>query len=72
MLIVQKHLQAVTKALTGKEVAPIGELLDRIKQLRAENEKMRALLNDVGRYARHTQKWHTHITQCQKQALKGE
>lgn len=33
MLIVQKHLQAITKALVGKEVAPIGELLDKIKQL---------------------------------------
>ena len=33
MLIVQKHLQAVTKALTGKDVASIGELLDSISNL---------------------------------------
>ena len=33
MLIVQKHLQAVTKALLDKEVASIGELLDEIGRL---------------------------------------
>ena len=36
MLIVQKHLQAITKALTGKEVAPIGVLLDKINKLQAD------------------------------------
>ena len=33
MLIVQKHLQAVTRALLDKEVAPIGELLDEIGKI---------------------------------------
>ena len=41
MLIVQKHLQAVTKALTGKEIAPIGELLAKIEHLRTANERLR-------------------------------
>ena len=39
MLIVQKHLRAVTEALVGKDVAPIGELLDKIKQLQAKNKQ---------------------------------
>ena len=47
MLIVQKHLQAVTKALTGKEIAPIGEVLDKIKQLQAENRNLNELLKKV-------------------------
>lgn len=49
MLIVQKHLQAVTKALTGKEVASIGELLGKIEQLQAENERFRKTLEKLAR-----------------------
>ena len=46
MLIVQKHLQAVTKALMGKESAPIGELLDKINQLQAEIKLLAMLASD--------------------------
>jgi DNA modification methylase len=40
MLIVQKHLQAVTEALTGKKVASIGELLDKINSLNNEIKRL--------------------------------
>ncbi len=40
MLIIQKHLQAVTRALVGKEVAPVGELLDKVEALQAENKRL--------------------------------
>ena len=47
MLIVQKHLQAVTKALLDKEVASIGELLDKIEQLKTENDSFRKFIKNV-------------------------
>jgi len=43
MLIIQKHLQAVTKELTGKESAPIGELLDTIIQFQKQAERIKEL-----------------------------
>ena len=46
MLIVQKHLQAVTEALLGKESAPIGELLDEIARLQDENARRREALEE--------------------------
>lgn len=42
MLIVQKHLQALTRALVGKDVAPIGELLAKIKQQAEQNAELQA------------------------------
>ena len=54
MLIVEKHLQAVTRALTSNDTAPIGELLDKIAQLQAENRRYRealeGLLNSFNRH----------------------
>ena len=42
--IVQKYLQAITKALTGKEIASIGELLDKIELLQNSATAAPALL----------------------------
>ena len=47
MLIVQKHLQAITEVLTGKKVAPIGELLDKVKELQAERDHYEDLVGEV-------------------------
>ncbi len=64
MLIVQKHLRAVTEALVGKDVAPIGELLDKIKQLQAENKRLRKALEKYGCHStecvaeEYPEKWH--------------
>lgn len=37
-----------------------------IKKLQQENQQMRELLFDVGRYARHTDKWVKHMKECHK------
>ena len=50
MLIIQKHLQAVTKELTGKESAPIGELLDTIIQFQKQAERIKEL--EAGDYTK--------------------
>ena len=52
MDIVRKHLQAVTKALTGKEIASIGELLDKIEQLTTLRTQLTAA-EGLKEFARH-------------------
>lgn len=47
MLIVQKHLHALTRALVGKDVAPIGELLNKVESLKAQIDALQAQLKKV-------------------------
>lgn len=40
MTFAQKHLQAVTRALVGKEAVPIGELLSKIDKLNTDKAEL--------------------------------
>ena len=68
MLIVQKHLQAVTEKLVGKKAAPIGELLDKIDQLQDENERLKGscICMDCGKVIKVTEQ-SEHLKECPKE-----